>query len=293
MPRDDAVGGGLALGQADERLDLLRETRPGPASTGMLAAQVLGLPAQHVAEQDRGLVVEVVSGHQHVVAAVERRLVEQVALGQTAGRARRAPGGLRRRSGCRSRSSSARSTSIRWRPRGLGEATGVPGRGVAVLADAEPDVQPVGLVAERDEDVPDGERVLAPGHGDEDPVVRREHVEVRMALATWSRQNFSEVVRAEVRVVPADVDHGRARGTRRTSRSVLPRSCRAPRDDRSDLDHVVVVRGVRRPGRSCRCGSPARDSRLRSSRSSSTETSTGASTVSSRVGFRSRTSTPP
>ena len=69
-------------------------TNPGAAgSTGMLAAEVAGVPAQHVAEEHRGLVVEVVAGRDDVVAVLERGRVEQVTLRQAARAARRAAGG--------------------------------------------------------------------------------------------------------------------------------------------------------------------------------------------------------
>ena len=61
--------------------------RTKPARRGqhrVLAAEVARLPAQHVAEQHRGFVVEVVPGREHVVAVVERGVVEQVALRQAA-----------------------------------------------------------------------------------------------------------------------------------------------------------------------------------------------------------------
>ena len=63
-----AVGRGLALAEPHERLHLAHE--PGRRGQhGVLAAEVAGVPAEHVAEQDRGLVVEVVAGGDDVVAA--------------------------------------------------------------------------------------------------------------------------------------------------------------------------------------------------------------------------------
>ena len=46
---------------------------------------------------------------------------------------------------------------------------------VGVVADAEPEVEAVGLVAEAHEDVPERERVLAARHRDQHPVARLEH----------------------------------------------------------------------------------------------------------------------
>ena len=87
--RHDAVGSHLALAEAHQRLDLAREAVAG-GQHRMLTTEVLGLPVQHVAEQHGGLVVEVVAGDEHVEAAVDRRLVEQVTLRQAARRTRRA-----------------------------------------------------------------------------------------------------------------------------------------------------------------------------------------------------------
>ena len=71
MPREHAVRGHLALAQPHERLDLAGEAGPGRQHR-VLAAEVAGLPAQHVAEQHRGFVVEVVTGRDDVVAVLER-----------------------------------------------------------------------------------------------------------------------------------------------------------------------------------------------------------------------------
>ena len=88
MPLTHAVGRHLALAEAHQRLDLAGEAVAG-GQHRQLAAQVLGLPVQHVAEQHGRLVVEVVAGDDDVVAAVDGGLVEQVALRQPARRARR------------------------------------------------------------------------------------------------------------------------------------------------------------------------------------------------------------
>ncbi len=77
-----------------------------------LAAEVVGLPPQHVAEQDGRLVVEVVAGDDDVVAAAAGGVVEQVAL-RTGRTPSTAPAWRPwRRSGCRSRGRRGRSTSM-------------------------------------------------------------------------------------------------------------------------------------------------------------------------------------
>ena len=92
-----AVGGRLPFAQPDQRLDLAGEPVPGRQHR-RLPAEVLGLPVQHVAQQDGRLVVEVVAGGHDVEAAVERGLVDEVPLGHAARRARH-PAGHRRRGG--------------------------------------------------------------------------------------------------------------------------------------------------------------------------------------------------
>ena len=76
---DDVVDAGehavrreLALAQPNERLDLARESGR-RRQHRMLAAEVLRVPPQHVAEQHRGFVVEVVTGREHVVAVRRAR----------------------------------------------------------------------------------------------------------------------------------------------------------------------------------------------------------------------------
>ena len=178
MPRTHAVRRHLPFAEAHERLHLAGEAVAG-GKHRELAAEVLGVPVQDVAEQHGGLVVEVVAGDEHVVAALERGRVEQVALREPARRARRPAGGAGAGRGCRSRRSPGRSTSSRVRPALGGEVAGVGAGHVAVLADAEADVEPVGLVAEVDEEVPDRQRVLAAGDRDEHPVVRLDHRRTR------------------------------------------------------------------------------------------------------------------
>ena len=64
------------------------------ASAGRLARERIHLPVEHVAEEHRRLVVEVVAGGDHGVAVVHRRAVHEVALAEAAGGAGRAARGL-------------------------------------------------------------------------------------------------------------------------------------------------------------------------------------------------------
>ena len=76
-----------------------------------------------------------------------------------------------------------------------GERPGELLRLVAVVADAEPDVEPVGVVAEVEEDVPHRQRVLAAGHGDEHPVAGGEHLELVDGLLRLVAAELGEVLR--------------------------------------------------------------------------------------------------
>ena len=191
----------------------------------MLAAEVAGVPAQHVAEQHRGLVVEVVAGGDDVVAVLERGRVEEVALRQPARAARARAGWPRRRRGCRSRS------RRRGRPRCSVPAARVArtsrayvARLVGVLADAEPEVEAVGLVAERARGGPTAR--ASPCR----PTPRRAPAR-RAAIMSCVVDRppdlllavVEEVVAAERGVVAAHVDDRRLAGTRRhfTRRSPL------------------------------------------------------------------------
>ena len=70
-PLEHAVRGHLALAEPVQRLHLAREP-VGGREHRMLAGEVVEVPAQHVAEQHGGLVVEVVTGRDDVVAVLER-----------------------------------------------------------------------------------------------------------------------------------------------------------------------------------------------------------------------------
>ena len=97
---------------------------------------------------------------------------------------------------------------LEQRPAALGrERAGVAPGLVGVLADAEPEVEAVGVVAELAQELPEAERVLAARHRDEDALARCDHVEVLDRAADLLTAVAEEAVGAEARVVPADVDH--------------------------------------------------------------------------------------
>src|SRR3954454_23032658 len=81
--------------------------------------------------------------------------------------------------------------------------------GVAVVADAETEVDAVGLVAEVEQDVPQRQRVLATGDSDEDPLAVTHH-RVRVDSATHLFVTvMHEAVTAERCAMARDVDDGR------------------------------------------------------------------------------------
>ena len=173
-----------------------------------LPAQVLGLPPQGIAHEHGGLVVEVVPGGEGVVAAPAGRIVEQVPLGQAAGRARRPLGGA-------SAGGDVEAVALRQVDGVEGEtpalrvAVGVAGGLLAVVADAEPQVEAVGVVAQVDQYVPKGEAVLAARHRHQHTLAGLEHVEATNGPLHLVAAQPQEVLPAEVGVVAPDVDHRR------------------------------------------------------------------------------------
>ena len=95
------------------------------------------------------------------------------------------------------------------RPALVGEALRVAAADVGVVADAEPDVQPVGPVAEIDEEVPQRQRVLAAADRHQHAVARLEHVEVVDRLDHLPPAQLVQVLDAEVGVVARQVDDRR------------------------------------------------------------------------------------
>src|SRR5690606_12316466 len=171
--------------------------------------EVLGLPVQHVAEQHGGLVVEVVPGGDDVEAAGAGHLVEQVALGQPARRAGH-PAGDGGGRGDVVAVLLAQVDAVERQAPALGEGHRRRRAGLAVAADAEVDVQPLGPVAQLDEQVPQGEAVLAARHRHEDAVVGSEHAVLGDRLGDLVTAEPQEVLAAEVGVVAAQVDDGLA-----------------------------------------------------------------------------------
>src|SRR5215211_379412 len=203
-----AVRGRLALPESVQRLHLPRE--PGSRRQhGMLTAQVRSLPTQHVAEKDRRLVVEVVTGGDDVVAVLDGDRVEQVPFRESA---RPARSSVRRGGGARDVVAEVggeidlvelQASIVRERARGVSG-------GVGVLPDPEPEVEPVGGIAEPEEEVPQRERVLPARHGHDDALAGANHVVVLDGPADLLAAVLQEVVAAEGGVVPADVEHRRA-----------------------------------------------------------------------------------
>ena len=174
-----------------------------------LTGQVLDVPVQRVAEQHGGLVVEVVAGDQHGVAAVDCGLVEEVSLAHPARRTRNPTGGLRR--GRNVVAVLVAQLDLDQAQTSLGrERTGVLGRHVAVVADPQSDVETVGVVPEVDQQVPHREAVLASGDRDQEPVLSSEHLEMVDRLGDLSSTQLQEVLGTEVGVVTRQVDDRRA-----------------------------------------------------------------------------------
>src|SRR5207244_11194144 len=113
----------------------------------VLTSEEFRLAAQHVAEQHRGFVVEVVPGGEDVVAVPGGGFVEDVALRQPARRARRALRGSR--AGFHIEPVLTREVDLEQIPTPLARKVArIPAGRSGVLADAEAEVQTVGVLAE-------------------------------------------------------------------------------------------------------------------------------------------------
>ena len=156
----EGVRGCLQFGETMEGLHLLHHALA-RRKRRRLTGDRLGLPAERVAEQGRGLVVEIVAGRDHVESTFQGGAIEDVALREPADARRSIATRACRRWGCRSRD----------RVRGRRYAAGPPARprtpGATSCdrseysADAEPQIQTGDVVAETEKHIPEGEGVLA------------------------------------------------------------------------------------------------------------------------------------
>ena len=245
---EHAVGRRLPLAEAHQRLDLAGEA-VARGQHRQLAGEVLGVPPQHVAEQHGGFVVEVVAGGdarrsrprraawsnrwrfdmphaEHGTRSVAARRGGDVeAVGRPGGRPRR------RRS-----------------PPRRGEGAGVRARLVGVVADAEAEVEPVGVVAQVEEQVPQRQAVLAAATPPPAPARPAASSRSRRSpWSTWSRQRRRKCSAQKLALWRRQVDDGRA--------AAHPALHAAPAGDhRPDLDRVGVVEQRRRPAPGCRRG---------------------------------------
>jgi hypothetical protein len=161
------------------------------------------------AEEGCRLVVEVVAGGDDRQPHFEGGPVHQVALAEPAAGARRSPRDLL---DDRDRSADlvghASHDQRRAPPRS--ERLALRSRFDGVVEDAEVEVEAGGVIALVDEDVPERERVLAAGHGDQHALLAREHAVAPDRLAHLVPEELDEVVGTERGVVPAQLDGGRA-----------------------------------------------------------------------------------
>jgi hypothetical protein len=174
------VGCHLTFIQPNEWFDLPRQLGMAGRQHRSLARQIAGRPVQRVLEEHRRLVIHIVScGYRSVLALASRR-VHDVTLDQPAQTAGAAPTPATRhlRNALAMLLNHADHTEGRIT---LGcKALHLvlrKGRIVTVL-DAEIDVQRVHGVAQLDQDIPESQTVFATRHGDQHPVIRREHAKL-------------------------------------------------------------------------------------------------------------------
>ena len=196
------------------------------ASAGDWRGSASVCQCMHRAEERRRLVVEVVAGGHHRVAVLERGAVHQVALGEAAGRAGRAPRGLLDHRECGAPTASAtRSMMQRLAARG-GERLAL-GLGLdRVVEDAEVEIEPGGLVARPRSARPRARASPCRRRRPPDRLVAREHLVLADRLGDLLAEELEEVRASRRRRCGAAARGRRRRRTCGTSR----RPARAPPD---------------------------------------------------------------
>src|SRR5580765_1360675 len=203
----EGEGGRLALREPIERLHAPHQLRVRRGQRGRLARQRLGPPVHDRAEQGCRLVVEVVAGGHHRHPMVERHPIHEVALREAAAGARRPPRDVlddrhRRADLVAHGADDQRDAAGRRELLALGL------RLDRVFEDPEVEIETGRLVAFVDQDVPERERVLAAGDGDQYRFVAREHPVLADRLADLVAEELEEVRRAERGVVAAQLEDG-------------------------------------------------------------------------------------
>src|SRR5437867_7799935 len=205
---EEREGGRLALGQPIEWLDAPHQLRMRRRERGGLARQRIGLPVHHRTEKRRRLIVEVVAGRDHRDPVIERHAVHEVALGEAAARARRPPRDVLDDRDGRAHFVADRGHHQRDVAR-RGESLALGLRLDGVVEDPEVQVEPGRPVPFVDQDVPERQRVLTAGDGDQHELVLREHPVLPDGLADLIAEELEEVRRAEGGVVTAQLENGR------------------------------------------------------------------------------------
>src|SRR3989442_754835 len=207
-PSQERVRRRLPLGEAIEGLHAPDELRVRGRQRGRLARERLGAPVRNRAEQGGRLVVEVVARRDDAEAVIEGDTVHEVALGEAAARTR---GPARDVLDDRDRRADllghGRHDQRHVAP--PGERLALPPGLHGVLEDAEVEVEarrPVPLV---DQHVPERERVLAAGDGDEQVLVLLEHAVLPDRLADLVAEKVEKIRSAEGGVVAAELEYRR------------------------------------------------------------------------------------
>ena len=162
---------------------------------GRLTRERIGLPVEHVAEEHRRLVVQVVAGGDDRVAVLDGGPIHEVALAEPAGRAGGpARGLLDLGDGRAHRVGHALHDELL--AAGGREALAL-GLGLdGVVEDAQIEIEPGRLVARLDQHVPQREGILAAGDGDQDQLLAAEHPVLADRLRDLLAEELLEVGRA-------------------------------------------------------------------------------------------------
>src|SRR5688500_16047991 len=152
---EHAVRSRLSFTDTNERLDLAGEPVRSRQNRE-LATEIVDRPAQDVAEENRSLVVEIVTGGDDVVPTVERGLIEEVPLREPACRARHPPRGAGTVRDIEA--VAGREVDLdELQAAGLDEVADEPAGVIGILLDAQAEVETVDVVPELDQQVPECE----------------------------------------------------------------------------------------------------------------------------------------
>ena len=233
----ESISRDLELACQKEGLDLPNKSLMVSVEDRSLSGEMVGAPAQYVAHQSGGFIVEVVAGEQNIAVMRKCCAVEIIPLGFSACRARGTMGGLGH--GWNREIRVIERSAVQGEISLVCELSATSKRLARVGTNSQFQVEPEGLESFRGEQVPERKAVLAAGDGDEKAFVSSEHLFVVDLAKCSTLKPEKETRTAKRSIVGAKSDLGLTRAAGAFHRKS------ATTDHRSDLDRVVVrERGI-------------------------------------------------